>query len=72
MMLTGTRPQATDPVMAAIRGCQAAQEAIAEVRTGYAPPDAMFRALQAAVSTGDTDLLRAFARQLAKALEQRR
>jgi hypothetical protein len=61
-----------DPVMSAIRGAQAAREAIAEVERGCAPPDALHEALQTAISTGDMEMLRAFARQCQKALEQRR
>ncbi len=61
-----------DPVMSAIRGARAAQDVIRHVQAGCAAPDALHEALLAVVAANDDELLRAFARQLQKALETRR
>lgn len=70
-MPTAMPAKAPDPVMSAIRGAQTAEDVIRRVREGCGAPDALHEALVAAVAANEPDLLRAFARQCQKALEQR-
>jgi hypothetical protein len=58
--------------LAAVRGCQEAQEVLRELRTGAALPEALHEALQRVRAAGDGARLRAFTRELQKALEGKR
>jgi hypothetical protein len=60
----------SDPIMNSIRGADAAQAVISVIQSGCAAPDELHEALHAVVGAGDSHLLRAFSRQLQKALER--
>jgi hypothetical protein len=60
-----------DLVGQSVAGQLAAQHAIADSRTGTAPPDLLLERLQAVLVTGERERLRSFVRVLQKALEAR-
>lgn len=60
---------AADTALQCAKACQDAQKLITQIKTGDALPDALHAALQAIRATGDGDRLRAFTRQIAKAIE---
>jgi hypothetical protein len=57
--------------LAAIKGAQEAQAVLQELRSGTALPEALHEALQRIRAAGDGARLRAFTRELQKALEGR-
>ena len=56
-------------VMSAVRGCQAAQQVLFDIRQGIAHPDALHAALQDELAQADGERLRGFMRELQKRLE---
>ncbi|MDP9893218.1 hypothetical protein J2W32_001477 [Variovorax boronicumulans] len=59
----------TTNALACAKACQDAQELVSQIRTRQALPDSLHAALQAIRATGDGERLRAFTRQIAKAIE---
>jgi hypothetical protein len=58
--------------LAAIKGAQEAQAVLQELRSGTALPEALHEALQRVRAAGDGARLRAFTREVQKALESAR
>ena len=70
VQVVGIRSSLGDAVMSTIRGVQDAQRLVFALKDGMAPADALFDGLQAVQSTGDSERLRGFVRELQKRLER--
>lgn len=57
------------PITGALEGCQEAMALIAKIRKGDAVPDELYVVLQQLRLAGNGEKLRAFVRQIAKAVE---